>query len=538
MDLHTVRRISSVLVASQVRSGRSTSNPTSFFGQPIVFAVIDGVVFVVLFVGALVLLPGGSPLAPVLRSVLLSALPFVPLYTVGAVLVAGIMFELTATAKFSGSDAVNWLPVSPSEYVLGSSTAIAYTYSPALAFLLGPLSAVALRVGLGGSVVLVAFLGVLGLFMGAFLVEMVRSVTQRVGRSGGRRGRYSLALQAVALLLLILAVQLAFNPVFLFDSLSALGVLAQVSAYIPPFWSVHALSLWLAGDALGALLFVAAQVVFAVLLLYAAAELRVRYWVVADTEYRFEALEYAADHPVLAALGLDRAESAIATKDFRSLTRRREMLPMLVIPFVLFIAFLVENAGANSTASPLGHGLGLVLAGWSGGLFALLLAVASVGQERRAVQTLFAAPITGRSVFRAKVAAVLLPGLGVTVAVSAAASVIYRIPLLDTLAYLVVAGAAAVAVALWGLAFASRYSDFQDRPRPQYLRPLPMTVASFSGLVLLFAILLPGAYALGASGTTAVAAAVGAAALALTFGSVGGYVARSGFDRLFRELPF
>ncbi len=127
MKLHTVHRIAGVLVASQIRSGRSTSDPRSLFGRPLIYAAVDLGLFVVLFALTAAAVPPSFATASILRSLLKTALPFIPLYATAAVLVAGVMFELTATAKFSGSDAVNWLPVSPTESVLASSTAIAYT---------------------------------------------------------------------------------------------------------------------------------------------------------------------------------------------------------------------------------------------------------------------------------------------------------------------------------------------------------------------------------------------------------------------------
>jgi hypothetical protein len=536
MRLHTVRRISAVLVASQIRSGRSTTDPKSLLAQPWIFAVVDVALFSVLFVLTSIAVPATSRLSTLVLPLLTSALPFIPLYAVATVLVAGVMFELTATAKFAGSDAVNWLPVTPGEYVLASSSAIAYTYSPALAFVLGPVAALALDVGLGGSVVLVGFLAVIGLFEGAFLVEMVRSATQRVGGEGGRRGRLSLVARAGALLVLVLALQLAFNPVFLFDSLNGLSTLANVSAFLPVFWSTHAMTLWLAGNAGLALLFVAAQLVFAAFLLFVAQELRIRYWVVANTEFSFDAHEYARAHPFLSAVGLSRAEAAIAAKDFHGLTRRREMMPMLVVPMVIFIVVLVENAGGSGSGLP--HTWGLIFVGWAGGFLALLLATTSVGQERRAIQTLYAAPITGRTVFRAKAVSVLLPAVVVTVAVSIAAGLVFGLPWTSVGGIVLVGCAAAVAVGLWGLLFAARYSDFQERPRPQYLRPSAMLTATVSGMCVLFAILIPGALALAATGADALAGLLACGALALTFSGIGWHFSRTGFDRLFRELPF
>ncbi|HXQ48465.1 MAG TPA: hypothetical protein VN842_01610 [Thermoplasmata archaeon] len=536
MDLHSVRRIASVLVASQIRSGRTTSDPRSVFARPFIFGAIDVALFLVLFALTAIAVPRSSSLSVVVGPLLTTALPFLPLFAVATVLVAGVMFELTATSKFAGSDAVNWLPVTPGEFVLASSSAIAYTYSPALALVLGPVAALSLDVGLGGFVVLVAFLSVVGLLEGAFLVEMVRSATQRAGSSGGRRGRLSLVVRAAALAVLVLALQLAFNPVFLLDSIGGLDALGTLSAFLPVFWSTHALSLWLAGDAGLAFVFVVAQLGFAALLLLIAAQLRARYWVVAPTEFSFDAHAYAGAHPVLSALGLSRAEAAIVTKDFHGLTRRREMLPMLVVPFVIFLVILLESAPAPGRALP--SPWGVAFAGWAGGFLALLLATTSVGQERRALQTLYAAPVTGRSVFRAKVASVLFPSLLVTVPLSLAASVLFGLSWLPAGAMALVGCAGAVAVGFWGLAFAARYSDFQERPRPQYLRPSAMIAATFSGMIILFGILIAGVGALAYTGASALGGAVVCLGFAVGFTAIGWYLARTGFDRLFRELPF
>ncbi|MCI4365007.1 MAG: hypothetical protein L3K10_02950 [Thermoplasmata archaeon] len=535
MDLHRVGRLAGVLVASQIRAGRSTSDPRSLFGRPFLLGLLDILLFVTLFGLTSVAVAPNPRLSTVALPLLLTALPFIPLYAVATVLVAGVMFELTATAKFAGSDAVNWLPLTPGEYVAASATAIAYAYSPALALILGPIAALSLAVGLGGSLVLVAALGVVGLFEGAFLVEMVRSATQRIGSVGGRRGRVALVARGAALLLLILALQLAFNPVFLFESLHGLAVLGSLSAFIPLFWATHAVTLWLAGDAATALVFVGAQVAFTGVLLGLAARLRVRYWVVAATEFSFEAHEYARRHAFLSALGLSAAEASIVTKDFHGLTRRREMLPMLVVPIVILIVIFVEDAGSSTALASI---WAVVIVGWAGGFLALLLATTCVGQERRALQTLFAAPITGRSVLRAKTVSVLVPALFFTLATSLAGTVLFGLSATESVGILVVSSGAAVAATFLGLAFAARYSDFQERPRPQYLRPGPMAGAMISGVAVLFGVLVPGAFAFSAGGSPGLEAALvclGVAAVAL---GVGLFSARTGFDRLFRELPF
>ncbi len=47
----------------------------------------------------------------------------------GSVLIAGLLFELNVSSKFSASDTVNWLPITQAEYVAASALSVAYNYS-------------------------------------------------------------------------------------------------------------------------------------------------------------------------------------------------------------------------------------------------------------------------------------------------------------------------------------------------------------------------------------------------------------------------
>lgn len=532
MNLHRVRRLASTLVASQLRSGRSSSDPRSFFGQSQLIAVIDVVVFLALF-GLVAGVLRTSSLTGVQAAKITEAfLPFLPLITVGVVLIAGVMFELTTSSKFAASDAANWLPLSPADYVTASATAIAYTYSPATALALGGILPLAIYGGSLGLYLATMGLCALALFEGALLVEMVRSATQRASSIGaGRRGGVTLILRALVLVVVLLALQLAVNPVFLLGFAERLSAVGLVTSIVPFFWSSQALSQSASGNpglgaafALGAMGFVA-------LLVYLAAGLRVRYWVPAPTEFRLEAHRYAARNPVLALFGLSAAESAMVTKDLKGLVRRRELLPTLVLPVVLIILVLVEGAVWGRFGS-------VVWVGWVAGFFPLLIAGTSIGQERRAVQSLYAYPLSVGSLVRAKTAFVLVPSVFVAVVLTLV------IGLYDGLSPGVIVGlvvllvALSVVLTLWGLVFACRFPDFQDRPRPQFLRPGGMLAALGSGMVFLFAILLPGAFALLFPSDASLPLGLLCAALAVGVGGLAAAWTVSGFRRLFRELPF
>jgi len=532
MDLHRVRRLAGTLVASQLRSGRSSSDPRSLFGRPELIATVD----VVLFLGVFGLAEGAvraSSLDPSRFAQLAAALlPFLPLVAVGVVLVAGVMFELTTTTKFAGSDAANWLPVTPAEYVSASATAIAYTYSPAVAITLGGVLPFALVGGVVPAYLLTALLSIVALFEGALLVEMVRSATQRASSIGaGRRGQVSLILRALVLVVVILVLQLAFNPVFLLGVAQRLSAVGLLTSIVPFFWSTEAVTQWVGGNTGVALAFAAGQVAFVGLLVYVAGELRVRYWVPSSTEVRLEEHRYARRNPVLSVLGLSAAESALVAKDLKGLVRRREMLPTLVVPIVLVILVLVEGTAFGGFGS-------VIWVGWVAGFFSLLIAGTSVGQERRALQTLYAYPLSAGSILRAKTAFVLLPSFLVSVALALVVGLFFGLAFSVVVGVLLLVVAVSIVLAFWGLVFASRYSDFQERPRPQFLRPGGMLAATGSGMVLLFGILIPGTFALLAPSSSSIPLGFLCLGMAVGVGGLALYWSISGFRALFRELPF
>ncbi|HYA71183.1 MAG TPA: hypothetical protein VEH28_07450 [Thermoplasmata archaeon] len=532
MQFHRVRRLAATLVASQLRSGRSSSDPKSFFGRSEIIAVIDAGLFLAAAGLAAVALRGAALSSGEIAAGTTAFIPFVPLVAVSVVLLAGVMFELTTTAKFASSDAANWLPISPGEYLAASVSAIAYTYSPAVAITLGallPPSILGSTLPLYGATVALA---VLALIEGAVLVEMIRAGTQRVTNvAAGRRGQVNLLFRALALILVILLLQFAFNPVFFLALAQRLSTVALVTAVVPFFWSTEALSIWAAGNTEWGAAFALAQVAFVAVLGYLAVDLRERYWVPTPIEVRLEAHRYAARNPLFAAFGLSAAESALAIKDLKGLVRRREMLPTLVVPIVLVVLVLVEG-------NTLGGVVSVLWIGWVAGFFALLLAGTSVGQERKALQSLYAFPLSAASVLRAKVAFVLVPSFVVSLGLVLLVGFFFGLPPGAFLGVLFLVITVSVVLTFWGLAFAARYSDFQDRPRPQFLRPAGMLAATGSGMALLFAILIPGTVALLYPSSAAVPLGLMTVGLVLVGGVLGIYWTRSGFRQLFRELPF
>ena len=542
MDRRKILRLANVLVASQIRAGRGTSDPGSFFARPIALVLADAVlflsVFAVVFEGAGFVGRRDPALLYLLSTEVIS---FLPLLALGVVLIAGVMFELSSTNRFATSDAANWLPITPVEYVAASSLAATFVYSVTLALSLGAGLGLAVASGLEVAYVFAAALSLLGLFLGGLLIEVLRASTQRLSSLVARRtGRAALALRMVVFLVVILAFQSIFNPLFLLRILAWLGVGGTGALAVPLLWPSRAVLALLDGQVGLAGLLAAADVVFVALIGYLAAWVRARFWAPVPFEQSLEAHRYATRHPWLAAVGLSPVEASLVSKDFRGLVRRRELVPILLTPVVIAIFSLVTTLQSPSgEGRGAGFGVGLLVA-WIPGFFALLLATTSFGQERRAIQTLFALPIPPSSVFRAKAAAAVLPALAFGLAFWALEAGYFQPGAAADIVLLAVVGLVVALGAFLGLAFASRYSDFQERPRPQFLRPLPMVGAMLSGVGLIFAIALPVIFwVIGGAPVDAVAVAdlgvafaVGAVVIAACFGA-----ARSGTERFLRSVP-
>ncbi|HEV2166892.1 MAG TPA: hypothetical protein VGS23_07970 [Thermoplasmata archaeon] len=533
MNLHRVRRLAEILTVSQFRSGRTTSDPRGFLGQPYAVAVLDAGIFGIA-VALVALFVRAAPLgATFFASASNSVFPFLPLFSLGAVLVGGVMFELTTTAKFAVSDAANWLPISASEYVVASSSAIAYSYSPFLAAVLGGLLPIAAVGGVLTGYAFAAFLALLGLYEGGVLIEMVRALSQRSSSLGsGRSGSISIVLRVGLIVVMILVFDLAFNPAFLLGFLDRFPASSWWTGLVPFLWSTRGLADWTAGFWLGGIAFAIGQVAFVGLLAYAAGLLRRRYWVPSGGDLEMVGSSPPTGHPFLRSIGLSEPEAALVSKDLRGLVRRREMLPILALPIVLVVLLLFEGPALGSLGA-------VVWVGWVAGFFALLIATRSIGQERRSFPLLYAFPIRPRAVLRAKAASIVLPSAFSAVVLTIFVGVLQGLGPFEIAGLAVVNIGAAALLSVWGLVFAARYSDFEDRPRPQFLAPGAMLGALGSGMGILFPILIPATLAIVGAPTPNTALLVGwAVGFAAVIAGVSTHWALVGFDRLFREVPF
>ena len=204
--------LSSALFKSYLRASQRAS--VSFFSRPRVMLLIDIALFAT---PTIILHYVVGFLSPIIITLLvplvIQAMISLPVLMTSTMIVAGLMFELGQGSSISSSEAVNWLPISPREYVAASALSTSSLYSAFLALAAGITLPLTAKLGLFYLWPLTMLLSMLSLLLGAFIVEVLRALTNRVSSTVYKRsGRFAMATRLIALILLFSIVQIAFQP--------------------------------------------------------------------------------------------------------------------------------------------------------------------------------------------------------------------------------------------------------------------------------------------------------------------------------------
>ena len=437
-----------------------------------------------------------SQAAPFIAAVK-ETLVFVPVFVTSIVLVAGVLFELSASSKFASSDAINWLPVTQTEYVAASTLSVAYAYSVVPSVIMGLTLGPAVRLGYGGTWVEMLLLSGVSLFYGGAIVETLRAAINRVSTVMMRRARRgALVLRLAATIGVILAVEVIFNFVFLIRLINSFTSALSAVEFLPILWASLAVRASLVGDSIQNAAFVAATVLFSGAMLGAAIKVRARYWSPTPSQVTVTGEEYkpGGASPFFSLFGLSAVEATLVRKDLKGLTRRRELLQYFAIPFVLGIVFVFQiffnpavGAGAGGAAAATDQ-----LPVWFvGGLFGLVISSISFGQEQRSASLLYSLPLTAKQLLRAKMFTSMLLAMVATVGIFVVVTLIARPPPLTILENFVIAVAITAQEVCIGTAFGAKYPDFQERPRPRFVDPFGIIAMVIVGTVIVMITALP-----------------------------------------------
>lgn len=496
MNPGKVYGIARVLVKSQLRSGRSGSRSTRIFGNPLTVLAIDVILFVAsasvvyLALGAIGTIP--SELEGLVDALTLQVVASLPAFVFLGVFLAAILFEMSVSSKFASSDVVNWLPVSQGEYVAASTLSVSYMYSFLPALMLGVTFPFAARIGLQSAWGVAGALCLVSLFGVGALVEIMRAALNRVTTLAyGKARRGTMIIRLVVTIIVILAVEIGFNPVILSSVLGTFTGVVSAALFVPVFWPSASVGYLIQGEGLYSAAFFALSLLFAGVVLLAAVKVRARYWSPVPVTIEVTGDSYAPRvGGVLRTLGLSTVESALVRKDLRGYTRRRELMPYLAIPFVFIalIFFQESSIGGTGTTSA---GVAVYPFWLVGGILAVIVSSTSIGQEGKAILNVYASPVKPKTFLKAKLLVSLVFGMATIMAMAVISSILASATLDGFAVSVIDSFVIALECTFIGVAVGTRYPDLEERPRPRFVRPMGMLIAMLIAVVSSFVTTLP-----------------------------------------------
>ena len=502
MRLPVLFKFAKVLMISRLRSTRRSIVSRSITSRPILISLIG----IALFVAALLfgylttvfLSSGGAPLTgPVAHQLVVTIFGGIPLFLVGFYFTMGLLWEVNASTEAESTDAINWLPITPGEYVAASALSTGYTYSPLLMVAFGYALPIGILTGnLAGFLVLVP-IALLSTSVGSVSVEILRSALASASTAFNKLGgRITVIMRILGIILILLVTQLLFSGVFLIQIISSLVGTAAAASFVPVFWPTLAITKMLQSDFLGSAGFLGLSIALFLLLSYIALSLRAKYWAVTPGAIHFAGAGSVSGPSWLGYFGLSYPSIAMLKREIRSATRRKEVVRLMAIPIIMpiMISFpAIFSPAPSSTSGPAQiDPIFLVVPFLFGiGLGSLFLGMTSIGQEGRRLWNLSALPVSASMLVKSKLLFTSLVssiGLGLGAVVSA---LLLHASIFVILGFLGLGLVVILAEASLGIAIGSRFPDFSDGPRPRFVTVVGSIIGAVLGIVEMAIMALP-----------------------------------------------
>ncbi len=399
-----------------------------------------------------------------IRPLLSGALVTLPALILGIIFVLGLVLEVSGGSQFAASDAINWLPVSAGEFVIGSVLTFAIYYSVVPVLFISATLPLAYIFGMIRSWELGTVLSVFAIFIGASVLEIIRAVLNRFSSSFYKKGgRGAIATRAIFYVLLILVFQVMFYPTFYTRIIGDITSNLGPAWFIPILWSSVSVSALQGGNGLVSASFALLFVSLTGGLFFGAIFTRTRYWVPMPASIRISTSAYSprGSSPLVGILSP--SQLAITRKDLRGLVRRREMMRFLSLPFV----FLVTSVIGVSSGGGLG---GFQFAGFFiVGLSSVIISMAAIGSEGKAIANLYQYPLSVRDFVVGKGATPAIFGALFAVAFFVITGLISRLGIPEVVMLLVPALLLVFEMTLFGMYIGARFPNFSEFSRSSFM---------------------------------------------------------------------
>lgn len=481
---------------SRLRGTRRSFVTDTITSRPIIIAVIGLVLFTIgLLLGGLTvsfIVSSGSSVQST-NQIVFTIFGGIPIFLIGFFFSMGLLWELNASSDYESTDTINWLPISPSEYVLASVVSTAYTYSPLIAVTIGYALPIGILTGSLSAFILLVIISLVSTFCGSMGVEILRSVLARTSSTFNQIGGHAtILLRIIGVVVILLFTQALFSGFLIVRVITALVGDVAATVAVPVFWPTLSVTSLLSLNLIAAAVYGLLSVVFLVALSIVAISFRSRFWVLSAPSFQFSQIgESAISHVTrLRRLGMSNTFAALLRREFRSATRRKEVVRLIAIPLVLPVMVIfpvIFSPAPTATGVPEAVNP-LLLAGpllFGVGLGALFLGMTSIGQEGGRIWSLSSLPVNASVILKSKIlfcTTVAMLGLCLALVISA---LIFH---LDPLSAVIFAGlglAVVLAESGLGMAVGARYADFSEGPRPRFVSMKGSILGSVLGVILM-----------------------------------------------------
>ena len=489
MNPRAIYKLAIVLTKSQLRGYQRTRLISRILGDPRVILAANGILvaslaFLSYFLLARVL-PGDVRTA--VQEIEVEALAGIPTAMAFAVILFGVVVEISQPVQSMGTDLINWLPISPTEYVAGSTISLSYTYSFMLSLFLGATLGPAVLFDMVQIWFAAAVLSVISLFVGACVVEMLRALTNRISSSFYRKsGRSGIFVRLFLTIIVLVFFQLMFSGQIIVYLLQSVIQTVRAAWFVPVLWPSLAVLGLSQGSILISSTFGILSLGFLAALFLLAVNFRTRFWVPIPVSIKLTTRAYRPQGRVHTLPGMGTVESAIFRKDLRSLTRRREMARFLAIPFVLVVSLGISLVPLGGRSFPQGPGFFATIPLYlmPVAIFCAIISMTSIGQEGYAVWNLYASPIEARQLLKAKLLYVLITGLPFALGLLVILGLFLKVLVTHFLVLLSLGMVVVLEVSAFGLYFGAKFPDFRETIRSRYVTAWGSMVGVFSGLLI------------------------------------------------------
>ena len=500
MRIRVLLKFAKILMLSRLRNTRSSFLSHGITNRPILIALIGSIMFAagVGFGTATVSFLERARASPSdIGQIVETIFGGIPIFLIGFFFTMGLLWELNASSESESSDSINWLPISPSEYVFASTLSTTYTYSPLVLVTVGYSLPIGILTGHTTAFAVLVVASVIAALIGSVTVEILRSLLARASTAFNMvGGRLMIFLRILGIVMILLFTQTLFSGFLIIRIINSVSSANAATILVPLLWPTLSITSILRSNLLSSAYFLLLSFGFLAFLASSALALRSKFWVSTPPSLHFSNSGTISGVSRLRKIGVSVTSLALVKREIRSATRRKEMVRLMAIPIILpvMISFpaLFSPAPTTSVASGLISPLFLAAPLLFGvGLGTLFLGMTSIGQEGRRLWNLSSLPIEARSVVTSKILFTslistigLVLGLGLTV-------LFFQVSVIDALTFIGVGITLVLAEASLGVAIGSRYPDFSDGPRPRFVTIIGSIIGAFLGVVVMLLMSLP-----------------------------------------------